>query len=321
MSKTLQAFTTTQQNTAKRLLATCVANMMGRKFEEGDWASVYCRAKDIPETGWSNLHIDVMHQGLGVEHKMLCIGGEKPLMSAAGTALMHPSATRSIRVASTEIPAQDAMVDIFSQYKSLIEARSARVSENAGGAAPDMRTGWLLWERSLTEFLYFEERMAAPNPDLFWAEWNERPAKGSRKSSKNLWIYERGTNKKKFSITTSAGAKIQPYFDVPSPADPNLVYLRVQGEPMGHDKVQIWITADSAQKLRLILQDDTLSSLSHRILSAARNQEAASEPADGEHHLAIPVVITKTAHEALNSHWDGVSDAHRIQLLIQAIHR
>jgi hypothetical protein len=321
MSRTLQAFSSTQQNTAKRLLATCVANMMGRKFEEGDWASVYCQAKGIPEAGWSNLHIDVMHQGLGVEHKMLCVGGDKPLMSTAGTALMHPSATRSIRVASTDIPAQDAMVDIFCQYKELIEARAARVSENAGGKAPDMRTGWLLWERSLTEFIYFEERMAPPNPDLYWAEWNERPAKGSRKSSKNLWIYERDSNKKKFSITTSAGAKIQPYFDVPSPADPNLVYLRVQGEPIGHDKVQIWITADSAQKLRLILQDDTLDSLSHKIISAAHTQDAAPEPADVESHLAIPVVITKTAHEALNSHWDGVSDAHRIQLLIQAIHR
>ena len=42
--------------------------MMGRKLEEGDWAEVYCRAKGLPNQGWSNLNIDVMHEGLGVEH-------------------------------------------------------------------------------------------------------------------------------------------------------------------------------------------------------------------------------------------------------------
>ena len=44
--------------------------MMGRKFEEGDWADVYCTAKNIPNRGWSNLNIDVIYNGLGVEHKM-----------------------------------------------------------------------------------------------------------------------------------------------------------------------------------------------------------------------------------------------------------
>ncbi len=316
---TLPAFTPEQKDHAKRLLATCVAKMMGRKFEEGDWASVYCQAKGIPETGWSNLHIDVMHQGLGVEHKMLCVGGDKPLMSTAGTSLMHPSATRSIRVASTDVAAQDAMVDIFRQYKELIEQRTLRVSENAGRVPADMRTGWLLWERSLTEFIYFEERMLPPNPDDYWAEWNERPASGSRKSSKNLWIYDRRTNQKKYSVTTSAGAKIQPYFDVPSPADPNLVYLRVQSEPVGHDQIRIWLTAESAHKLKQLLQDDTLDNLSSRILIAAQQQVATSEPLATPNSLAVPVVISKTAHEALITHWIGVSDEHRIQLLMQTL--
>ena len=68
---TLCVFDVEQKDLAKRLLATCVAQMMGRKFEEADWGSVYCRAKGIPEQAWSNLHIDVMHQGLGVEHKSM----------------------------------------------------------------------------------------------------------------------------------------------------------------------------------------------------------------------------------------------------------
>ena len=53
--------------------------MMGRKFEEGDWAAVYCTAKNIPNRGWSNLNIDVIYNGLGVEHKMLRPNGDRPV--------------------------------------------------------------------------------------------------------------------------------------------------------------------------------------------------------------------------------------------------
>jgi hypothetical protein len=94
---------------AKRVLATRVAQMMGRKFEEADWSFAYCTAKNIPEQKWSNLHIDVMHSGLGVEQKMLCVGEGKPLMSYAGTTQMHPSATRSIRIVSTDVQPEVAM--------------------------------------------------------------------------------------------------------------------------------------------------------------------------------------------------------------------
>jgi hypothetical protein len=67
-TKTLAAFNKDEYAKAHMLLASQVATMMGRKFEEGDWAYVYCTAKGIPVRGWSNLNIDVMHQGLGVEH-------------------------------------------------------------------------------------------------------------------------------------------------------------------------------------------------------------------------------------------------------------
>lgn len=51
---TLKAFTEQEFAKAKVLLATQVANMMGRKLEETDWNEVYCAAKDIPRSGWSN---------------------------------------------------------------------------------------------------------------------------------------------------------------------------------------------------------------------------------------------------------------------------
>jgi len=316
---TLSTFTHEEKCKAKALLATCVAKMMGRKFEEGDWASVYCGAKKIPDRGWSNLHIDVMHQGLGVEHKMLCVGGDKSLLSLAGTTLMHPSATRSIRIDSIDVPAQDAMVSVLQQYKELIEQRARKVAETAAGREVDMRTGWLIWERSLTEFLYFEEPMTAPDPDRYWAEWNERAAKGSRKGSKNLWIYEHTTNKKRYSVTTSAGAKIQPYFDVPAPKDPNLYHFRVQSEPISENLIRIWITAGTANRLREILEDPDLRSLSEEIIEAAKSEPDAEGIVDADGDLAVPIDISRQAHEALTSRWVGVSDEHRVQLLIQSL--
>jgi len=109
--KTLPAFTKEEREKAHALLATHVAFMMGRKLEEGDWSQVYCRAKGIPERGWSNLNIDVMYRGLGVEHKALRRPSDAPLESVCGTRLMHPAATRSIRISSTD---QDAKHSVLS---------------------------------------------------------------------------------------------------------------------------------------------------------------------------------------------------------------
>jgi len=293
--------------------------MLGRKFEEGDWAYVYCQAKGIPESTWSNLHIDVMHNGLGVEHKMLCVGEGKSLMTYAGTTLMHPAATRSIRIASTDVAPEDAMQDVFEQYGSLIDQRSARVQEKSHDGSADMRTGWLIWERSLTEFLYFEEPMVPPNADNFWAEWHESPAKGVRKPSKNLWIYEKATNKKRYSVTTNAGVKIQPYFDIPAPNDPNLVFFRVQGEELATGRILIWISKTTARELGSLLGQLDVNTLSIAITEAAASAgQVAGDERVGE-ELAQPLEITKEAYSLLVTAWSGVSDEHRAQLFLQTI--
>ncbi|MGA9778312.1 MAG: hypothetical protein ACLPRE_13850 [Limisphaerales bacterium] len=186
--QTLPAFTLDQRTRAHALLAAKVAYMMGRKFEEGDWAEVYCKAKGIPVRGWSNLNIDLMHEGLGVEHKMLCYRSDADLAEAFGQTLMHPAATRSIRVPPTNVAADKAMRDIFQQYAALIQQRTNKVSETAPkGKESDMRTGWLLWQESLRQFLYFEEPMLAPDPKDFYAEWHDSGG-GARKASRNLWV-------------------------------------------------------------------------------------------------------------------------------------
>ena len=227
--------------------------MMGRKFEEEDWRQAYAGAKGIPDAGWSNLQIDVMHGSLGVEHKMLRVRSKGSILTACGTSMMHPAGTRSIRIPQIE-DATAAARDILQQYGALIEARTTlvRVRSQLGGGQlerseaeqqlaeelglnitvarrqladveveddptdvppPDMRFGWLLWQDSLREFLYFEQPMTVPDPSAYRAIWVESGG-GSRKQSRNLWIYDIETDRKAYSITTEAGAKIQPYFDV-----------------------------------------------------------------------------------------------------------
>jgi len=224
---TLQAFSKKEYQLANELLAARVATMLGGKMEEGDWDFVYCNAKQIPFSDWSNLHIDIIHKGLGVEHKMLCYRRKGAIQNVCGTTLMHPSATRSIRINNTITDPNEACKDILNQYAALIRTRSKMVMERGQVKKSDMRTGWLIWKESLEEFIYFEERMIIPSYRNYYAEWNETPARGARKATKSLWIYEKKTNKKRYSVTTTAGAKIQPYFDVPPPNDKNLYYFKI----------------------------------------------------------------------------------------------
>ena len=111
--KVLSAFSKDEKTTAHSILASKVAGMYGRKFEEGDWSDVYCIAKGIPLSAWSNLHIDVMNDGLGVEHKMLCAKSKKSILDLCGTTIMHPAATRSIRIIDINGDPTDVARDVL----------------------------------------------------------------------------------------------------------------------------------------------------------------------------------------------------------------
>ena len=182
-----------------------------------------------------------------------------------------------------------------------------------------MRIGWLLWEDTLTEFLYFEEKMTPPDPNLYYAEWNITPARGIRKASKSLWVFLKNTNEKRYSVTTSAGIKIQPYFDVPAPLDPNLYYLRVQSEYVDIDTIRIWVSASTARALqhRLGSLDKVVVSEAIIKLGEAAPTEAVPEQKDDD--LAVAILISKRAHEVLTSLWEAVSDEHRAQLLLKGL--
>lgn len=314
----LPVFEEEELNRARHLLGSRVAAMMGRKFEEGDWSFVYCHAKEIPDTGWSNLSIDVLHEGLGVEQKMLCVKSNKPIKEYCGTTLMHPSATRSIRIPDEEDPTAAAR-DVLQQYGELIERRRERVRESSETGEADVRTGWLLWQDSLREFVYFEEEMLPPDPSDYWAEWRESGG-GRRKKSKNLWVYENESGQKRFSITTSAGAKIQPYFDVPPPKHENLYYFLVQGEPVGDGLVRLWVTKTTAQLLTLQLGTLDSDALSERILEAASEKpEEEEDEVQVRRELAVEVRITIQAYEALSEAFGGVSDEHMVQQFLRFV--
>jgi hypothetical protein len=182
-----------------------------------------------------------------------------------------------------------------------------------------MRIGWLIWEDLLTEFLYFEEPMRAPDAKDYYAVWNETKARGVRKSSKSLWIYEKSTKQKRYSITTSAGIKIQPYFDVPPPNDAHLYYFRVQSEPVDADTVLLWVAASTAKELKQQIGSLEKEAVSRTILRVATGERRAAVPANPDEDLAVPIPISAGAYKALLAAWEAVSDEHRMQLLVKAL--
>jgi hypothetical protein len=182
-----------------------------------------------------------------------------------------------------------------------------------------MRTGWLIWEDTLTEFLYFEEPMTSPNPDLYFAEWNTTSARGVRKASKSLWIYERKTNQKRYSVTTSAGIKIQPYFDVPAPSDPNLCYFRVQSEPISADTICLWTASSTANALAQWLGSLDRGVVSAAVIQVLTRQTVPPAVTNPDDELAVPIPLSIEAHSRLVAAWEAVSDEHRAQLLLKAL--
>jgi hypothetical protein len=295
--------------------------MMGRKFEEGDWSHVYCRAKGIPEGNWSNLNIDVMHGNLGVEHKMLCFRSNTSIAQACGTTLMHPAATRAIRVPPLDTDPNDAMRDVLKQYAALIKAQTERVRQQNTTSLPvDMRTGWLIWQESLRQFLYFEERMSIPDPRTLKAEWVERVTEGSgRKGSKNLWVYEKKTGRKRYSITTSAGAKIQPYFDVPPPGDPNIYLFTVIGEQIVAGQVRVWLTRSTARELERLIGSLDVDAISDALLRVVDALDAAGNEVTTFDETGISVAVREDAYAALVNAIPGVSDEHCFVLLLERL--
>jgi hypothetical protein len=317
---TLSVFTKDQLQHLHRLLAIKVAYMLGRKMEENDWGDIYCKAKGIPNQGWSNLNIDVAYDNLGVEHKMLRVKSSKVITDYCGQSLMHPSATRSVRIASLTADPNVVMGEVFEQYAALLEARKTWVQERSQTSEPiDLRTGWLLWQENLNQFLYFEEQTIAPQVEDYYAVWEEGKAKGkgARKSSTNLWVYERSTDKKRYSITTSAGIKIQPYFDIPSPQDPNLYVFTVIGEAIDFGQVRVWLTQSTLRDLQQLFGTLDKDDLSTGIITLCATITGSGADIKLYEQNGDCVVVTVEAYQKLYETFpNAISDEHAFLMLV-----
>lgn len=251
---------------------------------------------------------------------MLCFRSDADITRACGETFMHPAATRAFRVPTGRVSADRAMRDMLEQYGNLIRQRTEKVRSNAPRSGePDMRTGWLLWQESLRQFLYFEEPMRVPNPDEFRATWVNSGG-GARIASRNLWIYDKATNRKRFSVTTAAGAKIQPYFEVPLPDDPNLYVFTVIGEVIATGHIRCWLTRTTFEELRALLGNTEAETIEKAIYKHVSELPVA-EAGPLVEQAAVSVEVTSDAYKLLLSRLPGVNDDHCFQLLIGAIRK
>jgi hypothetical protein len=314
---TVQAFTSTEYQDAKLLLAAQVARMDGRKLEEGDWQSVYCAAKGIQDSGWSNLKSDVESGSLGIESKLFCCGRlrRQSITSMCGKSKMHPSATRAVELNTSATP-NDAMHEIMTQYADWIASRTDRLRQGEQDAEPDMRFGWLLWEPTLSEFLYWEEPMNIPSPDDFYAEWQESNRGGNRRDSRSLWIFQKSTGEKRYSVSSTGGTKIQPYFDVPDRRDPNLFYFRVQREPLDTTRTILWLHPQTANLARRLIGDVSTESIENAIRVVAEQESPIAEENQAR---AVSVPVSNTSVKLLERMGDAVSDDAMVRQLLERI--
>lgn len=243
MTKHLIAFNATELLSVTAEINNLVKSLQGRKLEEGDWTSIYCRVKGAPDPGWSNLPFrDYIHEGVGIEFKLL---SKSDPSSYIGRSLMHPAATRTISFEETDSP-DVAMKKVFAQWGAAIDSFESRVAATSPTGVADIRWGILLWDPEHTEFLYFEEKLEKPDPSDFTAVWHE--GKHRNKPTRNLHIFENSSGLKRFSCTLPRnGAKLQPYFDIPDIADGAHIFT-----PVKRDSVPLFanrVDADLIQQL------------------------------------------------------------------------
>ncbi len=212
------------------------------------------------------------------------------------------------------------MTNLLTQYADLIRARTDKVlSEYGKPGTPDMRVGWLLWQESLRQFMYFEQQMIAPDPNDYYAEWVDSGG-GVRKKSRNLWIYEKETGKKRYSVTTEAGAKVQPYFDVPPPTDRNLYIFTVIGEEIKVGLVRVWVTESTYDELKRLIGDlgdheRLTQAIKESINRIPRGESAGSINVE----RGCSLILGADAYQALTEAVGGVNDDHSFRLLARAL--
>lgn len=120
-------------------------------------------------------------------------------------------------------------------------------------------------------------------------------------------------------MTSASGAKIQPYFDIPSPGQENLIYFKVQGEEISPEKIAIWLSSTTARELKTFLGDLSEETLNAAIAEFSEIPGEAEIGAASTEDLAQQFIISKEAYLTLITRWGGISDEHRAQLFLQTV--
>ena len=160
--------------------------------------------------------------------------------------------------------------------------------------------------------------MVEPDPSLYYAEWVERPVVGGiRKGSKNLWIFEKTSGRKRYSVTTSAGAKIQPYFDVPPPDDPNVYLFTVIGEQLAIGQIRVWLTPGTAKELERLVGSLDIDAVSEAVLKTIEKVAEMERGVVTMEEAGVSVMLREDAYRALVEFFPNVSDELCFRLLIE----
>lgn len=84
--------------------------------------------------------------------------------------------------------------------------------------------------------------------------------------------------------------------------------------------MNLWVSSRTARSLERLLGGLTKQILSKAILDVADSMAVVPDEADTEVEVAVPIPVSKKAFEVFCSTWAGVSDEHRAQLLVEALH-
>ena len=119
-------------------------------------------------------------------------------------------------------------------------------------------------------------------------------------------------------MTTEAGAKIQPYFDIPPLTDPNVCVFTVIGEVIKVNSViRVWITDTTKRELTRLLGTLNPEILSAAVLKVSAAMEKLGPIEEARQENATAFEISFEAYQALQASLPGVSDEHSFQLLAQ----
>src|SRR5207249_12314574 len=115
-------------------------------------------------------------------------------------------------------------------------------------------------------------------------------------------------------LTTAAGAKIQPYFDVPPPNDANLYIFKVQGEEIADGIIRIWVGASTARELQHLVGSLTAERLMEVIASVASDPREVDGRAVPAREQAVSITLASESYGLLVATFPGaVSDEHLAQ--------